>query len=88
MQAGAQVAQMPQIAAIADAIYKLAGYQPPTPSGVDPDFPVPQGLPPMQAEAMPEVQQNTSPQFPPVPQQSESPMQGIETDQVTDNLPA
>lgn len=84
MQAGAQVAQMPQIAAIADAIYKLAGYQPPTPAGVDPDFPVPQGIAP---PVMPDVQANSSPQFPPVPQQADSPMQGIETSRTTDNIP-
>jgi hypothetical protein len=88
MQAGAQVAQMPQIAAIADAIYKLAGYQPPTPAGVDPNFPMPQGVLPPVDSAMPPVHQNTSPQFPPVPQQASSPMTGIETVQVNDNLPA
>jgi hypothetical protein len=32
------------------------------------------------------VQQNTSPAFPPVPQQGGSPMQGIETPITTDNL--
>lgn len=86
MQAGAQVAQMPQIAAIADAIYKLAGYQPPAPAGVDPNFPMPQGIAPPVDSAIPDVQANTSPQFPPVPQQADSPMQGIETARTTDNL--
>ena len=88
MQGGAQIAQMPQIAPIADSIMMSAGYQAPTPAGVDPNFPIPQGVPPVQPGAMTGVQQNTSPQFPPVPQQAESPMQGIETDQVTDNLPS
>ncbi len=88
MQGGAQIAQMPQIAPIADSIMMSAGYQAPTPAGVDPNFPIPQGVPHVQPGAMPGVQNNTSPQFPPVPQQAESPMQGIETDQVTDNLPA
>lgn len=41
MQGGAQVAQMPMIAPIADEIMKGAGYQLPTPGGMDPNFPVP-----------------------------------------------
>ncbi|RYF58219.1 MAG: hypothetical protein EOO27_13195, partial [Comamonadaceae bacterium] len=40
MQAGAQVAQMPMIAPIADQVMKGAGYKP-APGGVDPNFPVP-----------------------------------------------
>jgi len=32
------------------------------------------------------VRQNTSPQFPPIPQSGASPMQGIETSRVDDNL--
>ncbi|KQO38078.1 hypothetical protein ASF19_20095 [Acidovorax sp. Leaf84] len=40
MQAGAQVAQMPMIAPIADEVMKGAGYKP-APGGVDPNFPVP-----------------------------------------------
>ena len=88
MQAAAQIAQNPQIAPVADAVMMLNGYQAPTPAGVDPNFPIPQGVPPVQPGAMPGVQNNTSPQFPPVPQQADSPMQGIETDQVTDNIPS
>ena len=92
MQAAAQVAQLPQIAPVADAVMMSAGYKAPTPMGDDPNYPQPQGIAPPSAPAapgaMPGVQQNTSPTFPPVPQQAESPMQGIETDQVTDNLPA
>ncbi|HEY6612752.1 MAG TPA: hypothetical protein VIZ86_16685 [Pseudomonas sp.] len=93
MQAGAQVATMPQIAPIADEIMKGAGYQLPTPGGVDPNFPVPAGV--AAPQAMPagapqgfDVQQNTSPAFPPVPQDGASPMQGIETPTVADNLAA
>lgn len=71
-QAGAQIAQMPQIAPVADAVLAMAGYQVPNPVGVDPNLPIPEGVP---APAM-DVEQNTSPQFPPVP---ESPMTGIET---------
>ena len=41
MQAGAQVAQMPQIAPIADTVMQLAGYQKPRPYGQDPNFPTP-----------------------------------------------
>ncbi len=41
MQGAAQVAQMPMIAPIADAIMQGAGYQKPTPGGDDPNFPVP-----------------------------------------------
>lgn len=41
MQGGAQVAQMPMIAPIADAIMQGAGYQRPTPGGDDPNFPTP-----------------------------------------------
>ena len=99
MQGGAQ---MPQIAPIADEIMKGAGYQRPNPMGQDPNFPTAQetvsrdirspylegrgaqmgseGLADMQ------VQQNTSPMNPPVPQQGGSPMQGIETPQTIDNI--
>lgn len=94
MQGGAQIAQMPQIAPVADEIMRSAGYQRPDPLGDDPNYPtanVPaQPLP--EAGELPEpqvdVQQNTSPMFPPVPQDSPSPMQGIETSRITDNLPA
>ena len=113
MQAGAQVAQMPMIAPIADEVMKGAGYQRPNPGGQDPNFPVPgepaamqmrdpyvqgQGRP---ADAAPlaeqqpggelpqgamDAQQNTSPAFPPVPQQAPTGMQGIETPATADNL--
>jgi hypothetical protein len=81
MQGGAQVAQMPMIAPIADAIMQGAGYVRPA-GGQDPNFPVPPaGMVP--AGAAPEVQQNTSPTFPP---RAESGMQGIETATPADNL--
>ena len=110
MQAGAQVAQMPMIAPIADEVMKGAGYQRPNPGGQDPNFPVPGEAAAMQmrdpyvqgqgrpADAAPlaeqeaddapgmEVRQNTSPAFPPVPQQAPTGMQGIETPSATDNL--
>lgn len=99
MQGGAQIAQMPQIAPIADEIMMSAGYQRPDPYGVDPDYPtadmpaqpVEQPLPDDTAGEIPgqavDVQQNTSPMFPPVPQDAPSSMQGIETPTITDNLP-
>lgn len=110
MQAGAQIAQMPMIAPIADEVMKGAGYQRPNPMGHDPNFPVPgqvgsdpmlpdqaampegmdvqqEGMP-AEFEAPPGVNQNTSPAFPPVPDDGASPMQGIETPRTTDNLPA
>ena len=86
MQAGAQVAQMPQIAPVADAIMKGAGYTKPV-RGDDPNFPTAQVPAPMPQGPMPGgVQQNTSPAFPPVPDNGTSPMQGIETPNVNDNL--
>ena len=99
MQAGAQVAQMPQIAPVADAVMQGAGYQRPNPAGDDPNFPVLQA----QQVATPEaagapaadkvagdalsVRQNTSPTFPPVAQETESALHGVETPRVSDNLP-
>lgn len=100
MQAGAQVAQMPQIAPIADEVMKGAGYQRPNPIGDDPNFPTAEQTaardvrsPYLEgegaqigSEGLAEVQQNTSPMSPPVPQDGGSPMQGIETARTNDNL--
>lgn len=85
MQAGAQVASMPQIAPIADAVMQSAGYRRPTPQGDDPNFPVPTGVP-MPATGATPVPENTSPAYPPVPQQPGSGMHGIETTEVGDNI--
>jgi hypothetical protein len=107
MQAGAQVAQMPMIAPVADAIMQSAGYQHPVPAGVDPNYPAP-GMPnPTDEEAAmnataqellaeaeakraettaPPVRQNTSPAFPPIPDDGSSPMSGIETPAINDNF--
>lgn len=89
MQGGVQVAQMPMIAPIADAIMQGAGYQKPTPNGDDPNFPVPQSAAPPLAheEGIAPVEQNTSPNFPPIPQSAGTGMQGIETPSDQDNLP-
>lgn len=85
MQAGAQVAQMPQIAPVADSIMAGAGYKKPDPMGDDPNFPVPAVAMPPEAAA-PDVRKNTSPAFPPVPNDGTSPMTGIETPTTADNL--
>lgn len=104
MQGGVQVAQMPQIAPIADAIMQGAGYQKPQPLGDDPNFPTPEGVAPGSTVpaavggGIPDapaagrrddpmvVHQNTSPEFPPVPQQAGDGMRGIETRSTADNM--
>jgi hypothetical protein len=85
MQAGQTIATMPQIAPIADVVMQGAGYRAPTPAGEDPNFPQPVGIPAPVAPPM-GVQQNTSPQLPPVPQQADGAMNGIETARTTDNF--
>ena len=80
MQAAQVIAQMPQVAPIADVVMQGAGYRMPTPAGQDPNFPQPDiQVPPAV------VQPNTSPQLPPVPQQAGG-MTGIETSTPADNL--
>ncbi len=100
MQAGVQVAQMPQIAPVADEVMKGAGYQRPNPIGDDPNFPIAEQTaardvrsPYLEgegaqigSEGLAEVQQNTSPMNPAVPKQGDTGMQGIETGSVEDNL--
>lgn len=88
-QAGAQVAQMPQIAPVADQVMMGAGYRRPNPMGQDPNFIAPAAQPmPPPGQPLPGVQENTSPEFPPVPQQGGTGMTGIETPRTTDNLGA
>lgn len=58
---------------------------------MDPNFPVPAApLPtaPQDGEGISDVQANTSPGFPPVPQDAGQGMEGIETPDMADNLPA
>ena len=83
MQAGSQVAMMPQIAPVADAIMQGAGYQRPSPPGADPDFPAPSLPADLSGEQNVDVRQNTSPNFPPIPK---SGMTGIETGTPRDNM--
>ncbi|WP_347455687.1 hypothetical protein [Acinetobacter thermotolerans] len=103
MQGAVQVAQVPQAAPIADHIMQGAGYQRPNPMGDDPNLPVPDHVaardvrsPYLEGEgaqigsegiAEMQVQQNTSPMNPPVPQQGATGMKGIETLRTDDNLP-
>jgi hypothetical protein len=89
MQAAAQVAQMPMIAPVADVIMMGAGHE--QQQGDDPNFPVANQTAAMNIKSpyiqgAEEVPQNTSPAFPPVPQEGASPMEGIETPTPTDNL--
>lgn len=83
MQAGQVIATIPQIAPVADSVMMSAGYRKPIPVGQDPNFPQPLGV----AVPAPDVQTNTSPALPPVPQQAASPMHGIETARTADNIP-
>lgn len=45
MQSAQVIAQIPQVSPIADMVMKSAGYQTPTPEGVDPNFPEPPAVP-------------------------------------------
>ena len=91
MQAGVQVAQMPMIAPVADEIMKGAGYI--RPQGEDPDFPQAGQTAAMNIKSPyvqpggPEVRENTSPAYPPVPAEPGLGMNGIETPAASDNLP-
>ncbi|ULJ66681.1 hypothetical protein [Wielerella bovis] len=100
MQAGAQVAQMPQIAPIADVVMQGAGYQKPNPMGDDPNFPSPSQAAAMNlrhpyvqgqgaqlgSEQLAQVRENTSPVLPPVPKSAPDGGVGIETTRTSDNL--
>jgi len=94
-QTGATIAMNPAIAPVADAVAEAAGYRPPNPVGVDPNLPVPAGLPSAavaDVAGTPGVAENTSPALPPVPPGPGSPLdgaeRGIETERATDNVPA
>ncbi|ROH87998.1 hypothetical protein ED236_00450 [Pseudomethylobacillus aquaticus] len=86
VQAGAAITQNPLIAPVSDQVMVAAGYQTPNPAGVDPNIQAPTTLADgvINGETLPEVRQNTSPTFPPVPSDPVSPLQGIETGDVND----
>jgi hypothetical protein len=81
MQAAGQLTMNPAIAPVADSLMQVAGWTPPNPAGVDPNFVAPAA--PV-ATSLPEPGLNTSPQFPAQPASS---MTGIETTSTADNLP-
>lgn len=88
MQGAQVVAQMPQVAPVADVLMQNAGWRPPTPAGQDPNIPQPQmaeqvGQLPTAEGQLPIAQGDTSPLTPANPVEPVSPMvgqnQGIET---------
>ena len=88
MQAAQTVAQIPQVAPIADVLLQNAGWQAPTPAGMDPNIPQPSvAMPEQPAMAVPG---DTSPQTPANPMSpAQGVNQGINTmreDSTTDNL--
>jgi hypothetical protein len=94
MQGAQVVAQMPQVAPVADVLMQNAGWRPPTPAGMDPNIPMPQGtgqggvapVAPQHVQAGAAMDMgagDTSPLTPANPVEPVSPMvgqnQGIET---------
>lgn len=73
MQGAQVIAQMPQVSPIADLLMQASGYQPPTPNGVDPNFPQPD----IAVPAAVNFPSNTSPMFPASPARGQA--AGIET---------
>lgn len=94
MQSGATIAQMPQVAPIADEVMKSAGYTTPNPVGDDPNYPQPETK---FGESQNSEQlavgneelsdaQNTNPTYPPTVRQSGlGLMRGIRTRSFDDN---
>lgn len=78
MQAGEVIAQVPQVAPVADKLMQAAGYQAPTPAGVDPNFPVADVAAQTAPFDIPESG-NTSPMFPARP--GGGAQEGIESDE-------
>ena len=70
MQGAQVVAQMPQVAPVADVLMQNAGWRPPTPAGMDPNIPQPATV---QTPVVDMSAGDTSPQTPAEPS---SPMQG------------
>jgi len=93
MQAGAQVAQMPMIAPIADVILQQSGHR--NLPGDDPNIPQPGQTaamniksPYIQGQGDPgaPVHENPNPSYPPVPANAGTGQAGIETQRVSDNI--
>lgn len=83
MQAGEVIAAIPAVAPVADKIMESAGYQPPNPVGVDPNFPQPalpdMGMGPIASHAGLQSG-NTNPMLPAPPESPQiGAMEGIET---------
>lgn len=69
MQAGEKIALNPMIAPIGDVVMQNAGWQPPTPAGADPNYPVPeQAVPVEQPGGLPGDTSPTTPRSPMQPQ--------------------
>ena len=75
MQAGEKIAMNPLIAPIGDVVIQNAGWQPPNPAGVDPNYPVPPTT--TEVNSPGGLPGDTSPTTPQSPSQGAS--QGIET---------
>ena len=78
MQAAQTVAQLPMVAPIADVLLQNAGWQAPTPAGMDPEIPQPEVAMPMQPDIA--APGDTSPQTPADPMSAAQGVnQGINT---------
>ena len=78
MQAAQTVAQLPMVAPIADVLLQNAGWQAPTPSGMDPEIPQPEVAMPVQPDMA--APGDTSPQTPADPMSAAQGVnQGINT---------
>lgn len=70
-----------------EAMPPQAGGVPPQAEGMPPQQPAPQQPAPQMDDELSQVNQNTSPNFPPVPETPDAGMNGIETQNTEDNLP-
>ena len=93
MQSGATIAQMPQVAPIADEVMKAAGYTAPNPVGDDPNYPQPetkfgesQNSEQLAVSSEQLNEQNTNPTYPPTVRRGGlGLMRGIRTRSFGDN---
>jgi hypothetical protein len=85
-QTAASLVMNPAIAPVADVVAQVSGYQAPSPAGMDPNLPIPAGVPaPVAMQSLPGTQANTRPTQPPVPQSPPGPLAGSETLRTSDN---